>query len=754
MTTTSVWAQASSPSTATTPDGAASQQTAPSAQPPVASEGVANGSTDPAAQAAPATAVPAPSDGADTGALAEIVVTAQKRAENLQRVPIAVSATSGLQLANAGITSITQIATFAPGVNVKVTQGSFQPSIRGISTSSSVVENPVALYIDGVYYPQQREGLRDLLDIDQIAVLKGPQGTLFGRNATAGVFQVTTRKPTHEFTGEATASIDNYSTFIGNLYLSGGLTDTLAASLSAQVTTQGEGWGRDRSTGNPTGKVLHNAGVRGKLLFEPDARTAITLIGDYTNREQYAEAFQPYPGTRLSYPGLCVLRSKYDSCGGLDGRVGFKGGGASVTIDRELSFAKLLSISSYRRGNGTYQFDNGQISPTVFGVFSPKNRNEDYTEELQLISTAKSRFTWVLGGFYFHNLNSNEPITRLISGPLAPAPTSAVNNTAYGVETTESVAPFAQATWEFVPSFKLTGGVRYTFETRDLAGRTQLTLRNGTQINTDIARHVSIEKPTFRAALDHEFSDTVLGYVSFNTGFKSGGYNILAPATPPYAPETLRAYEAGLKTELFDRKARLNFAGFYYDYTNLQVTQVINNQQTVFNGAKAELYGLDVDLEARLTRELKLTGGLEALHAEFTSFPNAQFGTQRPTGGAIIGAGDAAGKRLPLAQKLTGNVALDYDTPIASGRVHANVTASYNGDYRFEPDNVLRQPAYVLLNTSLRWTSPDGHFSATLFGRNLLDKIVIERTSTQGQGYPTIYGFAPRTYGVSAGLKF
>lgn len=757
MASTSAFAQTSTVGQSTIPadktvTGASlepGQRVAANVQAPVASEGTNN---DP--QTAASQPVPAAIQGADTGSLADIVVTAQKRSENLQHVPIAVTTASGLQLANSGITSITQIATFAPGVNVKVTQGSFQPSIRGISTSSSVVENPVALYIDGVYYPQQREGLRDLLDVDQIAVLKGPQGTLFGRNATGGVFQITTRKPTHQFTGDATASIDNYATFMGNLYLSGGLSDTLAASLSAQVSAQGEGWGRDRSTGNPTGKVLHNVSVRGKLLFEPDDRTALTLIGDYTDREQYAEAFQPYPGTALSYPGLCVLKSKYDSCGGVDGRVGFQGGGGSMTIDHDLGFAKLLSISSYRKGNGSFQFDNSQISPSIFGVFAQKNPNEDYTQEIQLISTRKSNFTWVIGGFYFHNLNGNEPIVRLISGPLAPAPTSAVNNTAYGKETTESIAPFVQATWEFVPTFKLTGGVRYSFEKRVLDGRTELTLRNGTQINTDLNRSVSIQKPTFRAAIDHDFSANVLGYLSFNTGFKSGGYNVLAPAAPPYEPETLKAYEAGLKTELFDRTVRLNLAAFYYDYSNLQVTQVVNNQQVVFNGAKAELYGLDVDFEARLTRELRLSGGLEALHAEFKSFPNAQFGTMKPTGGAIIGSGDAAGKRLPLSQELTGNAALDYDRPTSFGRVHANVTASYNGNYFFEPDNILRQKAYVLLNTSLRLTTADSRFSVTFWGRNLLNEIVIERTSTQGQGYPTIYGFAPRTYGLTAGVKF
>ena len=151
-----------------------------------------------------------------------IVVTAQKREERLQDVPIAVSVVSSQQLANSGVTEMTQLNALVPGLNIQHTVGAFQPSIRGISTTSNIVENPVALYIDGVYMANQRDGLRDLADIDQIAVLKGPQGTLFGRNATAGVIQITTRAPSHTTKGEAKVGYDNYGTFKGGVYVTGG----------------------------------------------------------------------------------------------------------------------------------------------------------------------------------------------------------------------------------------------------------------------------------------------------------------------------------------------------------------------------------------------------------------------------------------------------------------------------------------------------------------------------------------------------
>ena len=222
----------------------------------------------------------------DQTGLTDIVVTAQKRSENLQRVPIAVIAASGETLASSGIRTTSELGTIAPGLNVRTTAGSFMPYIRGIGTSSNVVENPVALYVDGVYFPQQRDGLRDLEDIEQVAVLKGPQGTLFGRNATGGVIQITTRAPSHEFAGKVGFEIDNYALAKGNIYMTGGVSRDIAGSVSLQYAKQGDGWGTNLTTGNDTFRLRHSFSARGKLLFEPGPDTSITLIGDYIDRKE------------------------------------------------------------------------------------------------------------------------------------------------------------------------------------------------------------------------------------------------------------------------------------------------------------------------------------------------------------------------------------------------------------------------------------------------------------------------------------
>jgi iron complex outermembrane receptor protein len=703
------------------------------------------------AQAAP------PSAGASENALQEIVVTAQKRVENLQRVPIAVTAASGAKLEMSGITNSLQLNTIAPGLNIRTTAGSFQPSIRGIGTSSNVVENPVALYIDGVYLPQQREGMRQLDDIAQVAVLKGPQGTLFGRNATGGVIQITTLAPSHQFSGLVKTELDNYLTTRTSAYVTGGLGERVAASFSASYAHQDRGWGKDLTTGNDTFRVKHDLSLRGKLLFQPSDRTSVTLIADYTDRAVLANSYQPYRGLPLVFAGTGPLTSVYDSYAGQDGFNKFRGGGISLTVNQDLSFAKLVSITSYRRGVADYQFDNSAVPSPYFVVHSPISPNEDYTQEIQLVSRKSDVFNWVVGAFYFHNANGSQPINRFFSGPVyAPLPTSAAETITRATETTESLAPFAQATLHLLPRTNLTVGIRYTYEKRTLDDASIASLLNNgvSTLRTIAPTSLTIRKPTFRAAIDHRLSDDVLIYASFNTGIKSGGFNIVSPANPAYLPEKLTAYEVGFKSELFDHHLRFNAAAFYYDYTNLQVIQFVGITQSVVNGPGAKLYGLDVDYELQLARGLRASGGFEIAHSEFTDYPGAVFSTPRVGGGATIVAGDATGRRLPLSQKFTATTSLDYTVRGPQGRFDFDITANYNGNYYFEADNFLRQNAYTILNASVKWTLPGDRLSFTLFGKNLFDNHVITQVSTQGLGYPATYGSAPRTYGILVQLKF
>ena len=316
------------------------------------------------------------------------------------------------------------------------------------------------------------------------------------------------------------------------------------------------------------------------------------------------------------------------------------------------------------------------------------------------------------------------------------------------------MAPFAQVGIKLSSETTLTLGGRYTDESRTLTGTVLTTGIPPAPVASFAPPTLTIRQPTWRIALNQQFTPDILGYVSYNRGIKSGGFNILNPANPAYLPERLDAYEAGLKTELLDRRLRLNVGGFYYDYSNLQVTQFVGISQTIVNGAKARLYGVDVDFDARVTPELSLSGGFELLHARFTSYPGAVGSTPRPTGGATLFPVDASGNRIPQSQKFAGTLAVNYEKPVSFGTIRANLTANHNGSYKFEADNFLGQGAYTLLNASIGWATRDDRYSLTVWGRNLADEIVFNNGTSQAIGYPVSYGQPPRTYGITARLNY
>ena len=690
---------------------------------------------------APDTAQPAPG----TGQLQDIVVTAQKRSERLQNVPIAITAVAGPALQARGVASTVDLPQVAPGLNVRVTNSLFQPTIRGIGTSAAYTENPTSLYVDGVYVVDQRAALLDLNDVDQVAVLKGPQGTLFGRNSTAGVIQITTRRPTDEVHLQAGVTVDNFETVRADGYMSGPITDNLSASISAKYAQQGIGWGRNLTTGEDAGILRHDVAIRGKLVFNPTDATLITLIGQHFDTRFDGGVSRPVPGTSFVYSGFGPTRSNWDGYAGTNKIIQQDGDSGSLSIEQGLGFAKLVSISSVQHVNGRSVFDVDGVAAPLFLVVIPKSPSIAFTQELQLTSSGNSAFTWVLGAFYIHNNQKINPSTSFILPPFFPAPAVL---TRVSTQRTDSVAGFAQATLRLGDTTHLTGGVRYTYEKREFDGIQTLALNGGPPAGAPIISSVSVDKPTFRASLDHNFTPDILGYLSFNTGFKSGGYNVLSPTSPAYAPEKINAYEGGVKTELFGRRLRFNVAGFYYDYDNIQISQIINNVSIISNAATARIYGADIDFEARLAAGLSLSGGLELLHARFRQFDNAQLATPLASGGALITSASAAGKRLPLSQDVSGNAALDYDFKAASANGHFNVSAAYQGDYYFEPDNTIRQPSYVSLNSSLRFTLPGNRVSVSFFAKNLLNEFVVANVTSNRFALVDLDAYAPRTYGI------
>ena len=265
---------------------------------------------------------------------------------------------------------------------------------------------------------------------------------------------------------------------------------------------------------------------------------------------------------------------------------------------------------------------------------------------------------------------------------------------------------------------------------------------------------VHYSKPTWRIALDQRFSPQVLGYVSYNRGFKSGGFNVSDPTNPAYRPETLDAYEIGVKTDLLDKRLRVDVSRFYYTYSQIQVARFTTGAIDFYNGAEADIYGLDLDLDAVITRSLRLTGGFELLHDRFSSFPNAEIGTLLAAGGTAETLGSAAGNRLPFSPDAVINLAADFTHDYGPLHLSANVAYAYNTGWFTEPDNELRQSPFSSLNTSMELSPRDRRdISVKVYLKNLTNAAVLTQDSTAGF-FDTASYAPPRTFGFTVRKTF
>ncbi len=692
------------------------------------------------------------------GGLEEIIVTANRRRENLQDVPIAVAAVTPTQLVNSGVSNIQGLSVLVPGVQLLQGAATANPYIRGVGSQQvgPGLESPVALYVDGVYYASTFGAPADLNDVAQVEVLKGPQGTLFGRNATGGLINITTRTPSADTHVEGDLSYGNYNTVKGDVYATTGVGPHLAVDFAGVASHQGDGYGRNILTGQDLYKVDLDLNLRSKWLLTPVEGTRITAIFDYDEIRSSLNAARIIPGTLVPpIIGPIYGGRVWDAALSTQPILNQKGGGASLKIEQDLGFGQLVNTAAYRQSHTNGQLDL-DATATNFTSVNPVIQNEyEITEELQLQSTKSRHFNWTVGAFYFYD-NAKIDETVLFGPTVSPIFTG---QRYFGRQETQSIAGYGQATWEFLPATHLTLGGRYTYETRDFLGDTYV-LRGPVQIPT-LANFVSsknYDRFTYRAALDHRFSDAILGYVAVNSGFKSGGYNALAPTQSPFNPEKLTAYAAGLKTDLFDRKVRFNVEGFYYDYKDLQVAVVLQlapgvTAPGIINGGGAHVYGLDADLQAQLTEHFRLSGGIEYLHSRFVDTA-ANFAISSPAGNLPTHLGSVSGNTLPYSPDFVGNIAGDYSFDLGPGKANLNVTYQLNDGYFTEPDNVIKQSSFSMLNASIRWKPEGEHYSISAWVKNATNAAVIQNALTLAFGPHEAYYLPPRTFGATVGFSF
>jgi len=709
-----------------------------------------------------------PSSGFDQ--IEEIVVTAQKREQNLQKIPISVTAVTGDSLEAQGIADVPSFAQATSGLQLgQGTAGVVVPFLRGVGTSATNLgaESSVAVYADGVYFSRLPAGFFSLSDVERVEVLKGPQGTLFGRNSSAGVIQIISKDPSQTPMVKGSVSYGDYDTVESTLYATAGIGDIVAADVAASYRNQGDGYGRDVTTGNPA-NYHDDVTVRSKLLIEPGDSTRI-IVGGYFAHSKVGLQGNTYPGTVQGYsslplaalPSLGFQDQRNDS----DSFAQSSSWGVSIKLQQDFGFARFNSISAYTHENEFLQADGDYTERPDFLVLVDGHVNQT-TQEFQLASLKHSRLDWLAGVFYYNALSVFDNDKLLTpSGALAAA--FGPGLTAGAEQRARSTAGYAQATYALLPKVNLTGGLRYTHDIVEADGYVALNFPAPVIIYQPGAATSPTSKATYRAALDYQVTDAVLTYLSVSEGYKSNSFNLQTYDPVANRPEILTAYELGMKSDLLERRLRVNSSIFLYDIKNPQVQLYENSTNVTSNAGGARVKGAEIEMQAVVAGGLNARFSATFLDSKYTSYgtigangvviggaPSGPQNLNPPYGALPLKSVDATGNYTPQAPKITLSTGIDYAVSTAVGGFIFNMNYYYNSGFYWEPDNFLRQNRYGLLDARIKY-QPTDRLAFAVWGKNLTDERYASQALTQAgpAGYPYIAA-PPLTYGASFEFKW
>ena len=672
-------------------------------------------------------------DTAGDSDLNEIVVTAQRRTEDTVKVPIAVSVESASDLRKANVVDVASLQQLVPGFNVTSAGANSQPTIRGVGSqvAGPGLSSNVATYIDGFYQPNEITNNVKFGDISSVEVLKGPQGTLYGRNATGGAILITTSSPGTEPTADIDVSYGNFNSSRVAIFASAPLTSTLSASVSF-LRDGDDGYTRNIYTGHEEG---HNTttGIRAKLLYSPTEDLSFELgVIDVDINDPNAFMYGNYKGQSdgALFPGAVVATQPNQVSS--DFSPLFKSHTNGINLKGNLNFdgLTLTSYSSFENQGDNRAYDLDGTSTPVLDLHFP-GVDKTWQQEFDLSSGSNDKFTWISGLFYLH-----DDAAYTIS--LATPPYSQLET---GRVVTNSVAGFAEGTYNVVENLFLTAGLRYSHDQLQEFYAPVPVPAPAPQppFNT------TFNKVTPRVVLRYDLTPHQSVYASFNQGYKSGAYNALGLSPEAVKPESINAYEVGYKSS--EGGWNIDAAAFDYDYKDLQVSSYEGGATILTNAASAKLYGFDGRIARELLQGLTADIGFSFVHSRYASFTDAPHYEWDPTTGVSITPGNATGERLPNAPQFTGQLGLtyDHDLPFGSGEVNANY--AYQSTTYFDSFDQTSQSGYGLLNLRAAVYSPDKRYSIYLYGRNVTDKHYYETIVEQTVAFSSKWA-APRTYGI------
>ena len=760
--------------------------------------------------AAVAAAQPLPAAAETVG---EVVVTARRREEKAQDVPIALTVTTGDALARTNTNNVQQLSQLVPTVQLLSSNPrNTAITIRGLGASYGLandgLEQGVGVYVDQVYISRPAVATFDFVDIDRIEVLRGPQGTLFGKNTTAGALNITTRDAqfTPELRADATVASYNYLQFRGTA--SGPLLgETLAGRLSL-VATRRDGYVDNVTVGGDQNE-LGNIGLRGQLLWRASEKLTLRLYGDWNRQEQECctQVFVRYGPTlkpaNQQYPALAAGRGYAppstdwrDRLADVDSpiRADQELGGAALVADYDFGPVTLTSISAYRRWSWGPANDRDYTRLDIVRQSANPSEQDQWSQELRLGSNGKHRIDWVAGFYAFSQNVTTHGVTeygRDASYWLLPAtntPSALLDGYKIFNDSsidTDSYAVFGQATWNVTDRFRITPGLRYTWESKD--GRYDATVTGGlaTTDATLLNRRLGIARPQSYAAktddgdlsgqvaVSYDLTPDVLAYGSYSRGFKSGGINMAGiPTTASGAPaltsavvrpEAVTAWEAGLKTQLFQRRLTANLALFLTEIDDFQANVVDSGPGALrgylANIEKVEVRGAEADVVLRPVNGLSAYLTVAFTDGTYRSFVNGPCPLERI--GTATAACDLSGVRLPGVSRYAGSAGFEYARPVSAaglaGEAYLGVDASYRSAYSSDASasRYARIDGYGIVNLRTGLRAARG-WEAFLFVKNLLDEDYLQFVSVQTGNSGLVIGNPgdPRTIGATLRVRY
>ncbi len=739
----------------------------------------------------------------DSYAIEEVIVTAQKRAESVQDVPIAISAMSADFVRNVGAQTVNDLGIYTPGLETRVTQAT-QPSfsIRGITTNDFGIgaDPAVAVYVDGVYSGRSGASLTAFQDIERVEVLKGPQGTLFGKNAAAGAIHLISKKPSQDFEADVDFSVGNHDRRKMEAMVNVPLTDTLALRVNA-MDYQRDGYRENQFNGKDIGDE-NSGGARASLLWEATEQTQVLVQVDYSNLDQDA-----------AVDSSLLLHDAYSDDVNLDvtPKETLELWGGSITVESDFDDVMFTSITAIKRFESTNRRDEDGTDlytatlPAVgtgFYVplyFETENREENtsFSQEFRLSSQGDENLQWTLGAMYSREHAKQDTLVNM-TPEMADGAAGLGGNFAgfgtglFGLEgqlfrekasgdlVSKSYAIYGDMTYSLTNALDLTVGVRYTRDEKDY---------ELTTLHNDMSQNISAFTPfasfgvvfpteadgvkqddswsnvSSRIVLDYSFSEDVMAYLSYATGYKAGGFNS-TQVGQPFDEEQVTNIELGLKSTWFDSRLRLNAALYDYEYEDLQEYSTITGPggapQLVIRNQDAEGRGFEMDLIWAASENLTLSANYNYLDTEITDYELLPGETA---------ADDRQGEQLADAAKTTYNLGAEYVLPLNNlGELSFRMDYSYVGKRDFPDINVADptsqalvdanmdewEDGYSNLNARITYLDASGNWTVALWAQNLTDEEYLYNINEPAAffGSPSVIRSTPKFYGLDVSYSF